>query len=426
MNRTDTGLVLDAPRHIAIVGGGVVGVATALALSAKGHLVTIFERGEIGAGTSSGNAGGIVTGAVTPTATPGVIKAIPSYIFNRNGAAVLRPSYFFPILPWLIRFIAAGRLSRVHTIAQSLYPLVSNAMHAHSALSELAYCQNAIQKVGWLKVYGTDAGFAKTALERDLMTRHEVNFKVLNAKQIAELEPKMNPQHFKHGIFQPESGYVNFPKGLTQAYFKEAQNRQTQHIQENVQQVFIHTDGKVAIRTDSQTRFFDDVVIAAGAWSKQLAKQIGDDVSLDTERGYHLSFTTNGEKLLNRPVSFPEKDCVLSPMHDGITLISGDELAGLKAPPDYRRIHTLTPFAKSVLPPLESQKIQREWMGYRPSTPDSVPVIGRSDVCKNVYYAFGHGHLGLTLSAITGQLISKMISGEPAPFDMQAYRINRF
>lgn len=411
---------------IAIVGGGVVGVASALALAAKGYQVSVFERDEIGAGTSSGNAGGVVTGAVTPTATPSLIKDIPSYLFNRNGAAVLRPQYFFHILPWLIRFISAGRLANVQTIAASLYPLVSNAMLAHQALSSLASCQNAIQKVGWLKVYATDEGFAKTALERELMSQHGVNYQVLDAQQIADLEPNMNPQHFKHGIFQPESGFVNYPKGLTQSYFKAAQQRGALHIQENVQQVLTRSDGKIDIETQQQTRTFDKVVIAAGAWSKQFAEQVGDDVCLDTERGYHLSFASKDQHLLNRPVSFPEKDCVLSPMHDGISLVSGDELAGLKAAPNFRRIHSLTPFAKSVLSGLESRPIQREWMGYRPSTPDSIPVIGQSPLCPQVYYAFGHGHLGLTLSAITGQLVSQIIADEKPMFDIQAYRINRF
>ena len=113
-------------------------------------------------------------------------------------------------------------------------------------------------------------------------------------------------------------------------------------------------------------------------------------------------------------------------MHDGISLVSGDELAGLKAPPDYRRIRALVPFAHSVLPGLAEQQIQREWMGYRPSTPDSLPVIGRSPSCKDVFYAFGHGHLGLTLAAVTAKLIAGMLGDRPDPFDLSPYRIARF
>jgi D-amino-acid dehydrogenase len=173
-------------RTIAIVGGGVVGAATALALSVKGFQVTLFDPDEIGAGTSSGNAGGIVTGAVLPTATPGVLRSIPSYILDSNGPAVLRPAHAIKVLPWLLRFIAAGRPSRVDAIAAALHPLVSRAMQAHTALADISGARHLIKPVGWLKVYTSDAGFADTALERALMTRHGVNF---GAQHAANLRP---------------------------------------------------------------------------------------------------------------------------------------------------------------------------------------------------------------------------------------------
>ncbi len=413
-------------RTVAIVGAGVVGAATALALAAQGYLVTVIDHGEVGAGTSSGNAGGIVTGAVTPTATPGVLRSIPSYIFDPNGAAVLRPAYFLKVLPWLLRFIEAGRPARVSNIAQALDPLVSKSMQAHLALADLSAARELIRPVGWLKVYKSDAGFAETVLERELMTRHGVNFSILTAAEVADLEPQLNRDAYTRGVFQPDSGFVNYPTALTQAYFEGARQRQAQYIQESVLEVRPTENGGVSIRTDQATRQFDAVVIAAGAWSKKFALQIGDKVSLDTERGYHISFASTGGELLRRPVGFPERHCVLSPMHDGISLVSGDELAGLSAPPDYRRIRAMAPFARSVLPGLAEQAIQREWMGYRPSTPDSLPVIGRSPRCPNVFYAFGHGHLGLTLAAITAQLIAGLVNGDADPFDLSPYRIARF
>ena len=413
-------------RTIAIIGGGVVGAATALTLATRGYQVSLFERDEIGAGTSSGNAGGIVTGAVLPTATPDVLRSIPGYIFDPNGAAVLRPAYAFKILPWMFRFIAAGRPARVDSIAAALAPLVSKAMQAHRDLANISKAQHLINPVGWLKVYATDAGYADTAFERELMTRHGVNYSVLGAKEIGDLEPNLDPGAYKHGVFQPESGFVNFPQALTQAYFDAARERGAQHIQEAVLAVKPQPSGGIAITTGHSTRTFDSVVIATGAWSKQFAKQVGDDVCLDTERGYHISFRSSGQQLLTRPVSFPEGHCVLSPMHDGVSVVSGDELAGLTAPPDYRRIRALIPFAHKVLPGMAHDAVQREWMGYRPSTPDSMPVIGRSPSCASVFYAFGHGHLGLTLSAITAQLISGIVSGDTDPFDMVPYRINRF
>jgi D-amino-acid dehydrogenase len=414
------------PRSIAVVGAGIVGAATALALAAEGHEVTVIDRGEVGAGTSFGNAGGIVEGAVTPTATPDVIRSIPAYILDRNGAAVLRPVYALQALPWLVRFIAAGRPARVALIAAALQPLVSNAMGAHRTLAGLSNALDCIQTVGWLKVYGSEAGFSKTAFERDLMTHHGVDFSVLNAGEVADLEPKLNKDAYTCGIFQPQSGFVNYPMGLAQAYVKGALGRGSQFVQENVREITTRNEGGISVRTDQVVRRFDAVVIATGAWSKQFAKQLGDGVSLDTERGYHLSLTLTDEHLLTRPVGFPERSCVLSPMHDGISVVSGDELAGLDAAPDFRRIRALLPFVNSVLPGTRLQTVQREWMGHRPSTPDSLPVIGRSPRCDQVFYAFGHGHLGLTLSAITGQMIAGMVSDRVEPFDLTPYRIDRF
>ena len=414
------------PRSIAVVGAGIVGAATALALAADGHIVTVIDRADVGAGTSFGNAGGIVSGAVTPTATPGVIRSIPAYLFDRNGAAVLRPAYVLQALPWLARFVAAGRPERVASIAAALQPLVSNAVQAHHTLAGMSNALAYIQPVGWLKVFSSPAAFSKTTLERELMTHHGVNFAVLTAKEVSDLEPGLNKDAYSCGLFQPDSGFVNYPMRLAKTYFEGALARGASHLQQNVLAIKPLTDGGVSIRTAEATHRFDAVVIATGAWSKQFATQLGDHVSLDTERGYHLSLRMTDGPLLTRPVGFPEKDCVLSPMHDGITVVSGDELAGLTAPPDFRRIRSLLPFVNQVLPGTRTQTVQREWMGHRPSTPDSMPVIGRSPRCRDVLYAFGHGHLGLTLSAITAQLIAGLASDRAAPFDLNPYRINRF
>jgi D-amino-acid dehydrogenase len=417
---------LPRERSIAVIGAGIVGAAVALALAADGHKVTIIDHSSAGAGTSFGNAGGIVTGAVTPIATPSVVRAMPSYLFNDHSAAVLRPAHFISALPWLARFVAASRPARVAMIAASLAPLVSRAMVAHRALAGLSKASELIRPLGWLKVYGTDAGFARSALERELMTRHKVNFSVLKAGEVADLEPGLNRNLIGHGVFQPDSGFVNFPMALAQAYFERALQDGATFMQARVRHIGPAEGGGISLTTDSNSSHFDAVVVAAGAWSKQFAKQIGDDVCLDTERGYHISLGPCDDQLLRRPVLFPQHQFVLSPMHDGICLFSGDELAGLEAAPDFRRIRALIPVARKMLPGIEANSIHREWMGFRPSTPDSLPVIGRSPRCRDVFYAFGHGHLGLTLSAITAQLVAGVIGDRPNPFDITPYRIGRF
>ena len=411
---------------VAVIGAGIIGAATALALAQRAYKVTVFDRDEVGAGTSSGNAGGIVEGAVTPTATPAVIRALPRYLFDRHSAAVLRPSYAFKVLPWFMRFLAAGRPQQVARISAALQPLVANAMAAHKALAIASGAQDRIQPVGWLKVYRTDAGFAKASYDRDLMTRHGVNFSVLSADDVADLEPQLHKAAYTRGVFQPGSGFVNCPKGLAQAYLAAALARGGRFIRSEVLELTTMSSSAMGVRTTHGVESFDAIVVAAGAWSKRFVEQVGDRVSLDTERGYHLSLAGTGTTLLNRPVGFPEKDCVVSPMQDGLRVVSGDELAGLKAPPDYRRIRALLPFVHQVLPATSNMSVQREWMGFRPSTPDSLPVIDRSPKQARVFYAFGHGHLGLTLAAITAQLVVAMVSNEAAPLDTCPYKISRF
>lgn len=413
-------------RSIAVIGAGIVGAAVALALTADGHKVTVIDHSEVGAGTSFGNAGGIVTGAVTPIATPAVVRAMPSFLFARNGAAVVRPRHFLRAVPWLVRFVASSRPARVAAISGSLAPLVSRAMVAHRALAELSQAGALIRPVGWLKAYGTAAGFARSAFERELMTQHKVNFSVLNADEVSDLEPTLERRFLNRGVFQPDSGFVNFPMALAQAYFECAMQGGAKFMRAEVRHIRPVQGGGIALTADSRTQHFDAVVVAAGAWSKQFAQQIGDRVCLDTERGYHISFAMPAERMLRRPVLFPEHQFALSPMRDGLCLCSGDELAGLKAAPDFRRIRALVPIARKLLPGIEANSVQREWMGFRPSTPDSLPVIGRSPRCRDVFYAFGHGHLGLTLSAITAQLIAGIIGDRPNRFDISPYRIGRF
>jgi D-amino-acid dehydrogenase len=255
------------------------------------------------------------------------------------------------------------------------------------------------------------------------MRERGVRFDILNPDEITQLEPHL-ARRFVRGLFQPDSAFVSSPFRLTQAYLEQYGRMGGGFVQERVRGVRPDGDG-VLLDCELGFRRFDAVVIAAGAWSKQLARQVGDHVLLDTERGYHLNLDPGEAGELRRPVVFPERGFVLAPMQDGIRLTSGVELAGLNAAPDFTRIRRLLPAARAMLPGL-SDTVTRQWMGYRPSTPDSLPVIGASPRASRVFYAFGHQHLGLTLSAVTGRLIAALVAGRAPGLDLSPYRINRF
>ena len=271
---------------------------------------------------------------------------------------------------------------------------------------------------GWLKVYGSEAEFAATEPDRRLMDRFDVRYQVLDPQALQNLEPGLNPDLAQIGLHQPQSGFVRFPRALAQSYAEAALARVAQHLWQKVRGV-ARRPGGVTVHTETGSKDFDRLVIAAGAWSATLARQLADRVSLDTERVYHLGFGPDTTNLLRGPV-------VLSPMEGGLRLVSGDELAGLNAPPDYRRIRALIPAAQRAVPALAGRAPLTEWMGFRPSMPDSLPVIGVSPRGPKVIHAFGHGHLGLTLAAITALMVADAVAGRPACFDSSPYNIARF
>ena len=409
--------------RVAVIGAGIVGVSCALHLQRSGQSVTLIDPRTPGTATSFGNAGGIVTGAVTPNSTPALWRDIPRMLFDRDSAVRVRWSYLPRIAPWLVRFLLAGRHSRVQAIADALHPLVTRAYDAHRELITLAGAEDLVRPVGWLKVFETEAGFAHTQYERDVMGARGVRYDVLGPDEIRQLEPGLARRYVK-GLFQPDSAFVASPYHLVQAYVAQYQQLGGTIAQERVRGVQ-PIDGGVRLDCELGFRTFDAVVIAAGAWSKELALQIGDRIPLDTERGYHLNIDPGDAGELRRAVVFPERGFVLAPMLDGIRLTSGVELAGLDAPPDFSRIRRLLPPAREALPGL-SDRITRQWLGYRPSTPDSLPVIGQSSRSPAVFYAFGHQHLGLTLGAVTGRLIAASVAGQQPEIDLTPYRADRF
>lgn len=409
--------------RIAVIGAGIVGVSCALHLQHDGQQVTLLDPRAPGTATSFGNAGGIVTGAVLPNSTPALWRELPHMILHPDSAVRARWSYLPRVAPWLIRFLLAGRHARVEAISRALHPLVSRAYDAHRELIALSGADGIVRPVGWLKLYQTEAGFAGTAYDRQIMQARGVRFEELSPDEIGQLEPALT-RRFVRGLYQPDGAFASSPIRLTTAYAAHFQRLGGTLAQERVRAV--QPDGD-AVQLDCELGFrrFDRVVIAAGAWSKQLARQVGDHVMLDTERGYHLNLDPGTAGELRRPVVFPERGFVLAPMQDGIRLTSGVELAGLDAPPDFARIRRLIPAAREMLPGLSDQ-VTRQWLGYRPSTPDSLPVIGRSPRAPGVFYAFGHQHLGLTLGAITGRLIAALLAGRAPEVDMAPYRIERF
>ena len=410
------------PVSIIVVGAGIVGASTALALQQDGHQVTLLDREHPCAGASFGHAGGIINAYCTPTAMPGITIDALKMLAKPSSPLSIRPAYFLKILPWLIRFVNESRHSKVMHNARALHALSKLAVESWLQLVGDTKLNGLLESGGWLKVYESKHSFAGSLKARVLMDQIGSPYEVLNADEIRQLEPQLAPI-FNYAIFQQNSLRLINPQRMVQGMVDLLVNRGGKYRQFNVESINTDSD-RVNLGNSQKTISAQKVVIAAGAWSRPLARQLGDNVPLDTERGYHLMLPVESSGLLSRPVINGENSFVLSPMEMGLRLTSQVEFAGLDGEPHYQNIRSLLPAAKRMLPDLDTTE-QSVWMGFRPSLPDSLPVIGYSTRSSKVLYAFGHQHLGITLGAVTARIIADMVAARDPAINLDPYKPKR-
>lgn len=410
-------------KKISIIGAGVIGAATALALQQKGHEVLLLDREQPCAGASFGNAGAIVNGSCVPTAMPGIFFDVIKMLSQAHSPLSIRPSYLAKVSPWLLRFMWQSRTSAVYKNATNLHALSQHAVHSWRQLTDNTELSQLFNAKGWLKVYQSEKTFDKTLTSRKLLDQMGTKYQCLNAAEIHDLEPQLATT-FKRGFFQEDCLNVSDPQKLVQGMVELLISRGGRYQQFDVNYIE-ECNGIVQLKGKHGKLSTDSAVIASGAWSRMLAKQLGDDIPLEAERGYHLMLPESSSSLLSRPVVNGDNAFVLSPMNKGTRMTSQVEFAGLSAKPNYNKVRKLLPLAKQMLPKLEIRE-QSVWLGHRPSLPDSLPVLGYSSKTKNVVYAFGHQHLGMTLAAITADVIADLLSNKEPKVPLYPYRANRF
>lgn len=409
-------------QDIVIIGAGFVGVATAMWLQKSGHKVTLIDPEPFAKGAYFGNACTIATYANIPVGTPSTIKSIPKLLFNPQSPLSINWCYLPKLTPWLLRFAWASRPLEVERIACELGLLLSHAQGALMPLIDAVKGEDLLAKNGTLYLYGSEAGFIKAKPDIDLRRRNGIPVKELTKAEIGDLEPALNPV-YKRGLLFENAQHLLSPLSLLQRMGASVMANGGQIITNKAMVIERVSVDKLKVILQGSSVLADKVVVAAGAWSKPLAQQVGDRLPLDTEQGYHLMY--NGQQqLLQRPVGWADAGVYLTPMNDGLRAAGTVELAGLDNPVNPQRLKIISGAVKTLLPQLPSYDSQ--WTGFRPSMPDSKPVIGQSGKDKAVYYAFGHGHIGVTLSGITGKLISELIDGKPTSIDISAFAPERF
>ncbi len=411
-------------RHIVVIGGGIVGISCALFLQRDDWRVTVIDPAEPGTPdqASFGNAGSISSSSVMPTALPGVIKQLPKMLTDPTGPLAIQWRYLPRLAPFLLSFLRYSSRAHVEESGRAIATLIHRVSDAYRILLAETGTREMVEPNGSLKVYKTDRSFAVSAFERQLLEQNDCRYEVLNEDELRQLEPALEPI-FKHGIFMPDSSTAVNPGRMVARFAAHFVAKGGTIVRAEARDVRFEDGTPRTVSTDAGDFDANMIVLAAGAWSRHLSKRLGASVLLEAERGYHIMLP-KPPVMPNRFITFPDRKFSILPHEDGLRIATGVEYAKVDAPPDYRRIRAMLPYAQESIRELDATE-QSVWLGRRPTLPNSVPVIGRSPKHRNVLLAFGHSHLGLTMGPATGQIIADLASGRDPGLDLSPYRPDR-
>jgi D-amino-acid dehydrogenase len=411
------------PPDVVIIGGGIVALASAQKLLAAGRRVTLIERTGIAQGTSFGNAAALAFSDILPLAVSGKIRQVPKWLLDPLGPLTIRPAYALKIAPWLLRFWRAGWPDRIQQSIAAQVALMSVAAPEMASLIAESGLGGMVRRDGSLELYESEAGFAASMPGWRVRAEHGIGFEHVRDERLAALQPGLSPR-FVAGTFVPGWQTVSNPYDFALALGRAVQARGAQFLRGEVMSVAPSGAG-VAIRlADGRSLSGAAAVIAAGAWSRQLTDPLGDRIPLETERGYNTTLPA-GAFDVRRQLIFGGHGFVITPLANGLRVGGAVEFGGLDLPPNFKRSEAMLAKATRFLPGLKPEGGQ-QWMGFRPSLPDSLPVIGPSRASPHIVYAFGNGHLGLTQSAGTGRLVCDLVCEETPSIDVSPFSAARF
>ena len=406
---------------VGIVGAGIQGVCIGLQLLKKNIPTTIFDSKDPGSMASYGNAGHFSPYAVLQLNRPDILYDIPKMILSSYGPLALKWNYVPKMLPWIFGYLKnCNKKSMLHT-AKYMHQILNLSLDAYDEIFEEIDITDLVEKKGIIYVW-TNQNLKSRELEIKVRKDLGVKQKLLTTKEILDLEPNLKPV-FAGGAYYDYAYHAKDPQGIVKKIFELFIKKGGKFVQENVELVKQTNPNETLIKTEKNEFKFEKSVIACGAFSKKFTDQLGEKIPLDTERGYHVHFK-GMEKLISRPVIFLDRGFGLTPMNQGLRAVGTVELGGLKNPISKKRIEYISNCAKELLPQLGTH--DDEWLGFRPTLPDFLPVIGPSKNNQNIIYAFGHQHLGWTLGAITGKIVSSILANEKTNLDLSVYNSSRF
>ncbi len=406
---------------VGIVGAGIQGISNALFLQKKGFIVTIFDRDEPGSQAASyGNAGHFSSYASVPFNRPDVLADVPAMLLSSTGPLALKWNYIPKMIPWFVKFILNSRKEKMMHTAKNMHQILDLAIPAYDELFDEIDLEGLVENKGILYIWN-NKNLKSRELEIKIRNELGVKQQLVTPKEIHDLEPHIKPI-YHGGVYYPYARHARNPKKILLKLFKLFLEKGGKFLKMDVKEVKFDLDKPILI-TDTQSFIFDKLVVACGAFSKKFTDNFNEKIPLETERGYHVHFK-GCDHLLSRPVIFSNRGFGITPMEQGLRVVGTVEFGGLNNPLSKPRIKNLIDNAKYILGDLPEH--EDEWLGFRPSLPDFLPIIGPSKNHKNVFYCFGHHHLGWTLGPISGKIISGMIANENTNLNLKPYSSLRF
>jgi len=407
---------------VGIIGAGIQGVCSALFLQNKGYKVSLFDREEPGgSAASSGNAGHFSPYASIPLNRPDILTDIPAMLLSSTGPLALKWNYVPKMIPWFLKFIKNCSTKKMMHTAKYMHQILDIALPAYDELFEEIDLSGLVENNGIMYIWN-DQNLKSRELEYNIRNEIGAEQQMLNKKEIHDLEPNIK-KIYHAGVFYKKARHARNPGKIWLKLFENFIKKGGKFLKLNIQNLDFD-ENKPVVRTETQRFIFDKLVISCGAFSKRLTDKLHENIPLDTERGYHIHFK-GCDHLISRPVVFQNRGFGMTPMEQGLRVVGTVEFGGLENQLSKSRIKNLINNAKYLLDGLPDHH-EDEWLGFRPTLPDYLPVIGPSKNYKNVFYSFGHHHLGWTLGAISGKIISKMIANENTNLDLKPYSSLRF
>ena len=407
---------------IGILGAGIQGVCTALYLQKKGFEVTLFDRDQPGNYAASyGNAGHFSPYASVPLNRPDIITDIPAMLMSSTGPLALKWNYVPKMIPWFVKFLKSCTKKNMMHTAKYMHQILDLALPAYDELFSEIDLSGLVENKGILYIWN-DQNLKSRELEINIRNEIGAEQQLVNKKEIHDLEPRIK-KVYHAGVFYKTARHAKNPGKIWLLLFENFLKKGGKFLRLNIKDINFD-DNQPVLRSETQRYLFDKIVICCGAFSRKLTDQLHEKIPLDTERGYHIHFK-GFEHLISRPVVFQNRGFGMTPMEQGLRVVGTVEFGGLNNPLTKARVKNLINNAKYLLDGLPEDHTD-EWLGFRPTLPDYLPVIGPSKNYKNVFYSFGHHHLGWTLGAISGKIVSKIILGEKTNLNLTPYSSSRF